>query len=89
MKLEDFEFITVTGMDHRDMAQCVLEFGEKYHLSVIEKKGNYSVEFFELGLVKNPFDCTCTGTINNISKEKINHYILMLTLLSGSYPNQI
>lgn len=89
MKLENFNLITRD--DWPEVQQCVLEFGDYHSLSIIryEYTGDYEIEFEVKGYVKNPFDENSTGTITNISEEKINHYILLLTLLTGSHPTQV
>lgn len=88
MQLKDF--ILLTRDDWPEVEQCVLDFNN-YTLSILRYKltGTFEIEFEHLGYTKNPFDNTCTGTISNISEEKINHYILLLTLLTGSHPTQV
>jgi hypothetical protein len=90
MNLENFEFIPSTGFNHEKFKQIVLQFEKCHHLSVLVKNDNeYSIEMFVNGFVKNPFDSNCSGTIDNISKETINKYILMLSIYTGSVPVQI
>lgn len=89
MKLENFELITRD--DWPEVEQCILEFSDFQYLSIIRYKntGIFEIEFDTSGYVINPFDKKLPGTIKNISVEKINQYILLLTILTGSHPTQV
>lgn len=87
MKLEDFEFIPL--YDNSLFGQTVLQFDENHHLNILSNNNKFDIELYKSGHITNPFDSACTGTINNVSEQQINNYILLLTLLTGSHPTQL
>jgi hypothetical protein len=89
MQLENFEFLTRN--DWPEAEQCILKFGDFQYLSIIRHKntGTYEIEFNTLGYSENPFDKNLPGNISNISEEKMNQYIFLLTILTGSHPTQL
>lgn len=91
MILKNFELITL--VDRPELQQCVLEFGEHYTMSILHGTHTedhlYEVEFEYCVHVKNPFDKSAAGLILNVTEEQINHYIFLLTILTGSHPSQV